>query len=204
MSEAYFISGCQLPAGSSLDDILNTVFSSAGCQTPKIDEIHLFSDAATALFQRRIDTVFGPVIQWPLIPSLPVSALFSACRALETGELSTCVLVENSAQSANAILLANPNAVGRYNLSPQAHFSIRSSHPAGIIDLPGSAAKLIAAIPVDEPEPEDETPDLRVPPKKPARPWLAVRAPERTVVPGLAGRSVDFQGIHFSRSDETG
>jgi hypothetical protein len=182
MSEAYFISGCQLPTGSSQDALLQAIFTSAEIKPHQVDEIHMFTDAASALFQRRLETVFGPVIQWPLLPFLPVSTLFSACRALESGEISTCILAENSNQASCAVLLANPDGVGRFNLSPVVQLSTRSVFPEGITDLTASALKLLASIPKDEIEPEIEVPDLRVPRKQPARPWLAVHASEKPVV----------------------
>jgi hypothetical protein len=174
MSEAYFVTGCHLPAGSSLDALLQEVLKTGGLKPNQVNEIHLFTDAASALFERKHDTIFGTVIQWPLIPHLAVSTFLSACRALECNELTTCVLVENTAQMSCAVLLANPHAVGRYNLSPQVHLSNRLTAPEGITNLADCAAKLLAMIPKEEPDAENDAPDLRVAPKKPARPWLAV------------------------------
>lgn len=176
MSEAYFVTGCQLPAGSTLDALLQDVLKNGGLKPNQVTEIHLFTDAASALFERKLDTIFGTVIQWPLIPHLAVSTLLSTCRALESGEMTACVLVENSAQMSCAVLLANPTAVGRFNLSPKVVLSHRSSHPEGITDLADCAAKLLASIPKEEPDAETDAPDLRVAPKKPARPWLAVHS----------------------------
>jgi hypothetical protein len=176
MSEAYFITGCQLPAGSSLDALLQEVLKTGGLKPNQVNEIHLFTDAASALFERKHDSIFGTVIQWPLIPHLAVSTFFSVCRALECDEMTACVLVENSAQMSSAVLLANPKAVGRYNLAPRVHLSNRLSAPDGITNLPDCAAKLLAMIPKEEPDAETDAPDLRVAPKKPARPWLAVHA----------------------------
>lgn len=179
MSETYFISGAVQPAGTPLDTLLQAIYSSAGIKPKQVDEIHLFSDAASALFQRRLDTVFGPVVHWPLIPFLPANTLFSDCRALESSELSTCILAESSSSVSCAFLLANPNAIGRFNLSPQAQFSIRCSYPEGINNFEAVAQKALAAMPKEDPDPENETPDLRIPPKHDARPWLAVHAPEK-------------------------
>jgi hypothetical protein len=193
MSEAYFVTGCQLPAGSSLDALLQEVLKTGGLKPNQVNEIHLFTDAASALFERKRDTIFGAVVQWPLIPHLAVSTLLSACRSLECNEMTACVLVENTAQMSCAVLLANPNAVGRYNLSPQVHLANRLSAPEGITNLPESAAKLLAMIPKEEPDAETDVPDLRVAPKKPARPWLAIHAngpvdtadwPEDRIMPG--------------------
>lgn len=183
MSEAYFVTGCQLPAGSTLDALLQEVLKTGGMKPNQVSEIHLFTDAASALFERKRETIFGTVIQWPLIPHLAVSTLFSACRALESGETSACVLVENSAQMSSAILLANPSAVGRFNLSPKVVFSHRIVHPEGITDLADCAAKLLDSIPKEEPDAETDAPDLRVAPKKPARPWLAVHSNNPVGIP---------------------
>jgi hypothetical protein len=183
MSEAYLITGSQLPAGTSLEALLQDVLKTGGLKPNQVTEIHLFTDAASALFERKRDTIFGSVIQWPLIPHLSVSTLFSACRALETGELTSCVLVENTAQQASAILLANPSAVGRLNLAPKVMLSLRSNHPEGITDLPDCAAKLLARIPKEEPDAENDAPDLRVAPKKPARPWLAIHSSAPAGIP---------------------
>jgi hypothetical protein len=182
MSESYFISGCQLPVGSTLDELFQAVFSVSGIKPHQVDEIHMFTDAASALFQRRINSIFGPVIHWPLLPFLPISELFSVCRALEIGEISTCIFAENSSQASCGILLANPNGVGRLNLTPMAQLARRITFPEGVPDLAGSAQKLLTYIPKEELDPEDETPDLRVPRKQPARPWLAIHAPERPVI----------------------
>lgn len=184
MSEAYFIAGSKLPTGSSLDSVLQSIFVAAEIKPKQVDEMHMFSDAASALFQRRLDTVFGSVIQWPLIPYLPVNGLFSACRALEIGEISTCILAEISNQTCSVLLLANPMGVGRLNLTPQVLLSNRVSYSEGIPDLPATAAKIISSAPKGDPQPEDETPDLRIPPKKAPRPWLAVHSPEKPDVPG--------------------
>jgi len=183
MSEAYLISGCQLPAGSSLDALLQDVLKTGGLKPNQVNEIHLFTDEASALFERKRDTIFGAVIQWPLIPHLAVSTLFSTCRALESGEISTCVLVENSAQLSCAILLANPSAVGRFNLTPMVVLSHRSTHPEGISNLSDCVTKLLASIPREEPDSETDAPDLRVAPKKHARPWLAVHSKEPADIP---------------------
>lgn len=183
MSESYFITGCQLPAGTSLDALLQEVLKSGGLKPNQVNEIHLFTDAASALFERRLDTIFGTVIQWPLIPHLAVSTLLSVCRALECGEMTTCVLVENSASMSCAVLLANPTAVGRHNLSPQAHLANRLTSPEGITDLPDTAARLLAMIPKEEPDAETDAPDLRVAPKKPARPWLAIHSSATAELP---------------------
>lgn len=183
MSEAYFITGCQLPAGSSLDALLQEVLKTGGLKPNQVNEIHLFTDAASALFERQRDTIFGTVIQWPLIPHLAVSTLFSACRALESGEITACVLVENTAQLSCAILLANPSAVGRHNLAPKVVLSFRSTHPEGITDQPDCATKLLARIPREEPDAENDAPDLRVAPKKPARPWLVIHSSTPAGIP---------------------
>jgi len=174
MSEAYLITGCQLPAGTPLEEILAALFKSSGLKSNQVNEIHLFSDMAAALFQRRIDITSGPVQQWPLLPCFEINGLFSITRALECGELSTVILAEVSAHLSCAMLLANPTAVGRLNLSPRLRFGRRKNLPEGIADIPLLASDLIASIPPEEPMPEEETPDLRVPPKRQSRPWLAI------------------------------
>lgn len=184
MSEAYFITGCQVQTDSTPDILLQSILSTAGLKHNQVDEIHIFSDSASALFQRRLDTAFGPVICWPLIPFLPPSSIISAIRGLEIGDISICILAEHSSLSSSAILLANPKGVGRFNLTPRVQLANRF-YPPGCIAEPASwAEKVLSSIPKEEIEPENETPDLRIPPPKPARPWLGVYARQKPVIPG--------------------
>jgi hypothetical protein len=179
MSEAYFVSGVQQPAGTPLEALLQAICAQAEVKPNRVDEIHLFGDAVAALFQRRLDTPFGAVIYWPLIPFLPVSVLFSACRALETGEISTCIVAENSAALSCAILLANPNGIGRLNLTPQVHLDGRFTYPAGIPNLDAAADKVFKSIPQDDTIPADNVVDLRIPPKADPLPWVAIHSPSK-------------------------
>ncbi len=197
MSEVYFITGCQLPAGSTLDELLQSIFNTAEIKPNQVDEIHLFSDAASSLFQRRLDTVFGPIVGWPLIPYLPPCAIISSCRGLETGEISTCILAETSSYISSAILLANPNGVGRFNLTPLVKLASRISLPKWISDPANWAEKLLTTIPKEEENPEDETPDLRIAPKKPARPWLGVYAHQKPDIPGWPEDRLVFRSSIF-------
>ncbi len=179
MSEAYLITGIMLPAGTPLDELLPAAYTSAGIKSGQINEIQLFTDNANALFHRRLDSASGPLIQWPLIPGMETNSLFSLTRALEIGELSLGILAEVSAHLSCAIILANPGAVGRLNLSPRTRLGRRITVPEGISDIPHLASNLIASIPPEEPSPEEEVPDLRLPPKQPLRPWLAIQASEK-------------------------
>jgi hypothetical protein len=179
MSEAYLIAGTQLPIGSTIDTLLQSIFDAAGIKSNQVDEIHLYMDSASNLFQRRQDTSFGPVVGWPLIPYLQPSGLFSSCRGLETGDKSTSILAEISAQSSSAILLANPDGVGRYNLTPQVQLATRFTSPVWIADPVGNANRLLASIPPKETDPDEDVQDLRIPPKTPVRPWLGFYAPQK-------------------------
>ncbi len=179
MSEAYLITGFSRPAGTTLDELLQIVHSSVGIKPGQVNEIHVFTDAANALFHRRSDSISGPVIQWPLIPGMEISSLFSVTRALECGELNLGIMAEVSARSSCVLLLANPMSVGRFNLSPRLRFGRRTTFPDGILDIPQEAASFLASIPPEQPEPEEETPDLRIPRKKPSRPWLTIVSPEK-------------------------
>lgn len=177
MSEAYFVSGIEQPAGTPLENLLQAVCRQADVKPNRVDEIHVFGDAVAALFQRRLDTPLGTMIHWPLIPFLPVSILFSACRALETGEISTCIVAENSSALSCAVLLANPNGIGRLNLTPQVHLDGRFTYPAGIPDLDVAADKVLKSIPLDDSIPADNVVDLRMPPKTDPLPWVAIHSP---------------------------
>jgi hypothetical protein len=184
MSEAYFIAGCQVQADSTLDKLLQSILTVAGIKHNQVDEIHVFSDAASALFQRRLDTAFGPIICWPLIPFLAPSNIISAVRGLEIGDISTCILAENSSLSSSAIFLANPKGVGRFNLTPRVQLANRFSPPGWITEPASWAEKVLSSIPKEEIEPGNDTPDLRIPPPKPTRPWLGVYARQKPVIPG--------------------
>lgn len=179
MSEAYLITGLSRPAGTTLDELLQTVYSSSGIKPGRENEIHLFTDDANALFNRRSDSISGPVITWPLIPGMEISTLFSMTRALECGEIDRGILAEVSARSSCVLLLANPKTVGKFNLSPRLRFSRRTTIPAGIMDIPQEANKFLASIPPEQPDPEEEIPDLRIPRKEPSRPWLTIVSPEK-------------------------
>ncbi len=178
MSEAYYIAGVEQPAGTDPAVLLHAVCMAAGIKPARVDEVHLYSDAASALFKRRLDTPQGTIILWPYIPFLSVSGFFSACRALECGEISTIVIAEQTALVNRAVLLAGPAAVGRLNLAPQAHLSARFTHPEGFPDLPAAASQALAAIPPLEIEPENgEQPAPK--PIHPANPWLSVHSLEK-------------------------
>ena len=177
MSEAYLVSGCELPSGIPLLEVVKTVCASAGIKPKQIDEIHLYTDAASALFQRKQDTEAGPIFTWPLLPLLPSVGLQSLCRALETGDLALCLLVEISSSGSSAILLANPIAVGRFNLSPLVHLANRLSHPDGMENLQTAALKTLAMAPI-EIDSEEPVIDLRVPKPPPTQPWLALHTAE--------------------------
>lgn len=179
MSEAYLVTGCELPSGTTILEVIKTVCASAGIKPKQIDEIHLYTDAASALFQRKQDTEAGPIFTWPLLPLLPSGGLQSLCRALETGDTDLCLLVEISGSGSSAILLANPIAVGRFNLSPLVHLANRLSHPDGMKNLSTAALKTLATAPV-EIEPQEPVIDLRVPKPPLAQPWLALHA-EKTI-----------------------
>lgn len=178
MSEAYYINGVDQPTGTDPAVLLHAVCSTSGIKPARVDEVHVYSDAASALFKRRLDTPQGTILHWPYIPFLPVSGLLSACRALECGEISTCVIAEQTTQVNRAVLLAGPAAIGRMNLSPRAHLSARFTYPGGIPDLVPAAMRALAAIPPVEFEPEGgEAPAPK--PVLPANPWLAVHSPEK-------------------------
>ena len=177
MSEAYLVTGCELPSGNPLLEVVKTVCASAGIKPQQIDEIHLYTDAATTLFQRKQDTEVGPIFTWPLLPLLPAVGLQSLCRALETGDLALCLLVEISGSGCSAILLANPIAVGRFNLSPLIHLANRLNLPDGMENLQTTALKTLAMAPI-EIETENPVVDLRVPKPSPTQPWLALQSAE--------------------------
>ena len=178
MSESYLVTGCELPPGSSINDVVKTICVSAGIKHRQLDEIHLYTDAASALFQRKHDSEAGPIFTWPLLPLLSASGLQALCRALETGELSLCLLAEISPAGSNAVLLANPNAVGRFNLSPLVHLAKHLSHVDGLENLPTTALKTLASAPA-EIEPDEQAIDLRIPKAPPPRPWLMLHTSQK-------------------------
>ncbi|NMB55741.1 MAG: hypothetical protein GYA15_13680 [Leptolinea sp.] len=179
MSEAYLISGVQQPTGSGLDDLLKAICGQSSIRPDRVNEIHLFSDTASALFQRRLTTSSGIVIHWPLIPFLPVNVLFSACRALESGDISTCILAENSGKFSCAVLLANPNGVGRFNLTPLVQLAGRFTYPGGIPDLKATADMALQTVPPVEVYAGSELDEPRVNPN--VHPWLSIHSPAKPV-----------------------
>jgi hypothetical protein len=179
MSEAYLVAGSELLAGTSLDELLKSICTPVGIRPRQIDEIHLFTDAASALFKRTEDTIAGPCFTWPLLPLIPAIGLQSLCRAMEVGELSLCLLAEISASGSSAILLANPISVGRFNLNPMVHLANRLSHADGLENLLTTTLKTLAAAPA-EIEPEEPVVDLRVPKAPAAQPWVAFHTSEIT------------------------
>jgi hypothetical protein len=177
MSEAYLVSGCLLPGESPLLDVIDAICVSSGIKPQHLDEIHLYTDAASALFKRKQTTKAGPVFTWPLLPLLPAAGLRSLCQSLEDGEISICLLLEISARESGALLLANPNAVGRFNLAPLVHLANRMSHPEGFDSLLTTVLKTLALSPA-EIEPEEPVVDLRLPKPPPSQPWLAMQSAE--------------------------
>jgi hypothetical protein len=177
MSEAYLITGSELSTGTPLDEVISIVCKNAGIKPRQIDEIHLYTDAASALFHRMQDSEAGPVFSWPLLPLLPAAGLHSLCRSLEDDEISLCLLVEISAQRSSAVLLANPNAVGRYNLTPLVLLANRLSEVNGMDNLLTTALKTLAIVPV-EIEPKEPAVDLRLPKPAPPQPWLSLHSSE--------------------------
>lgn len=177
MSEAYLAAGSELPSGTSLDEVIKTICTAAGIKPRQIDEIHLYTDAASALFQRKQVTEAVSAFTWPLLPLLLAAGLCSLCHALETGELSLNLLAEISASGSRAILLANPNAVGRFNLSPLVLLAGHISHIDGLENLPTAALKTLAIAPA-EIEPLEPVVDLRVSKTPPAQPWLMLHTAE--------------------------
>ncbi len=178
MSETYYVAGVDQPTGTDPAVLLHAVCAAAGIKPARLDEVHLYSDSASALFKRRLDTPQGTIIQWPNIPFLPVSGLFSACRALESGEISTCVVAEQTAQVNRVVLLAGPAAIGRMNLAPLAHLSVRFTYPGGIPDISTATTRALAAIPSKEIEPENGG-EPAPQPALPTKPWLAVHSSEK-------------------------
>jgi hypothetical protein len=178
MSEAYLVSGCELPPGSSLDKVINAACQSAGIKPHQIDEIHLYSSAASALFHRKQSSETSTIYSWPLLPLLPATGLRSICQSMEAGEVTLSLLMEDSPNYSSAILLANPIAVGRYNLTPLVHLANRLSHISGMDYLPTAALKTLATVPV-EIEPEAPVIDLRLPKPPATQPWLALHSPDQ-------------------------
>ncbi|GAP20666.1 hypothetical protein [Leptolinea tardivitalis] len=187
MSDAYFVTGLQMPAGTPLETLLQKLCESAGIRAGSVNEIHHFTDAASALFQRISKTSYGPILCWPLIPYLETSTLFSVCRALELGEISTCILAECSSVTSTAILLASPTGVGRLNLSPHAHLAVRFSSPISMTDPVVCAHKLLASMPEEE-STEEQNPEGPPVPQKPSRPWMGIYSREK---PEIADWSPD-------------
>jgi hypothetical protein len=177
MSEAYLVAGVELSAGTKLDELIKAISTSVGIRPRQIDEIHLFTDAATALFKRTEETIAGHCFTWPLLPLFPATGLQSLCRAMEVGELSLCLLAEISSEGSSAILLANPIAVGRFNFSPMVHLANRLSHADGYENLLTTTLKTLAAAPA-EIEPEVPVVDLRVPKPPVAQPWVTFHTTE--------------------------
>lgn len=179
MSEAYLVSGSEQKTGTSLEELMKSICAPVGITPRQIDEIHLFTDEASALFKRKEETIASPCFSWPLLPLIPATGLQSLCRAMEIGELTLCLLAEISASGSSAILLANPISVGRFNLNPMVHLANRLSHADGSENLLTTTLKTLAAAPV-EIEPEEPVVDLRVPKQIAAQPWVAFHTTEIT------------------------
>lgn len=146
MSEAYFLSGS---AAATPGEAIQAACNAVHARPAWVDEVyHLSARAAPAIIGALTlqDVPSGvPISAWANQPGLDGFILQAACRQLVAAERRLILVVQQSRARSVAVLLVNPQAVGAYNLAPQAQVHPGRVLPATSQPLDVASAALVAA-----------------------------------------------------------
>jgi len=164
MSEAYLIAAVQgnisslsgHPHVEQVRPILQRLFEKSGVPARRVQELH-WHGGDQEFWLNSLGTAFGFTqelarFQWPGTVLLAHWMLQSAARSIEAGDRDLVILAQETGDQVVALLLASPDAVGIYNLSPRARLGQKltlSSAPGGLLAAASAVLEKADGSPAD-------------------------------------------------------
>jgi hypothetical protein len=130
MNEIYWIDGvaCEANgAAASLAQVtLNALIERTGVQPDWIDAVYwLGGDIVTGTLGEVGLESHAPVLSWPGLPLMDHFILHSAARSLFSKETGMVIMGQQIGDVAGAVMLASPEVVEKYNITPRANLTAR-------------------------------------------------------------------------------